>query len=69
MLVLGLGDGFKNQEIMECGVLGFQNNELWILVYQSEQIQGSFLIHFKAILIFSIRSIHLNLEMIPISSA
>ena len=27
MLVLGLGDGFKNPQIMEFGVLGLQNNE------------------------------------------
>ena len=36
MLVLGLGDGLKNQEIMKIGVLGFGNNEIVILLYQSE---------------------------------
>ena len=33
-LVLGLGDGFKNPEIMEFAVLGFSNNEIRILLYQ-----------------------------------
>ena len=31
MLVLGVGDGF-----MEFGVLGFKDNEIGILLYQSE---------------------------------
>ena len=35
MLVLGLGDGFKNQEIMEFRVLSLQTNEIGILLYQS----------------------------------
>ena len=35
MLVLGLGDGFKNAEIMELSVLGFSNNEIGNLLYQS----------------------------------
>ena len=36
MLVLGLGDWFENQEIMEFGVSGLSNNEIGILLYQSE---------------------------------
>ena len=36
MLVLGLGDGFKNQEIMDLGALGLSNNEIGILLYRSE---------------------------------
>ena len=36
MLVLGLGDGFKNQEIMEIRVSGLSNNEIGILLYQNE---------------------------------
>ena len=36
MLVVGIGDGFNNQEIMGFGGLGFQNNEIGILLYQSE---------------------------------
>ena len=34
MLVLGLGDGFKNQEIMEFEV---SDNEIGILLYRSEE--------------------------------
>ena len=33
--VLGLGGGFKNQEIMERGVLGFGNDEMELFLYQS----------------------------------
>ena len=36
MMVLGLGDGFKNQEIMKMKVSGLSNNEIGILLYQSE---------------------------------
>ena len=36
MLVLGLGDGFKNPEIMGFGVSGFSNNGIGIFLYQSE---------------------------------
>ena len=35
MLVWGLGDGFKNQEIMECFISRRSNNEIGILLYQS----------------------------------
>ena len=40
MLVLGLGDGFKNQEIMRMRVSGLSNNEVSILLYQSEAGNG-----------------------------
>ena len=36
MLVLGLGDGFKNQEIMKMRVSGLSNDEIGVLLYQSE---------------------------------
>ena len=36
MLVLGFGDGFKNQEIMKMKVLGLSNNGIGIILYQSE---------------------------------
>ena len=36
MLVLGLGDGLKNQEIMKMMVWGLQNTEIGILLYQTE---------------------------------
>ena len=44
MLVLGLGDGFKNQETMKFVVFGLQNNEIGIWLYQSEadQFQEAF---------------------------
>ena len=36
MLFAGLGGGFKNQEIMEFGFSGLSNNEIGIVLYQSE---------------------------------
>ena len=36
MLVLGLGDGFKNQEIMKMRVSGLSSNEIGILLHQIE---------------------------------
>ena len=36
MLVFGLGDGFKNPEIMKMKVSGLKKNGIGILVYQSE---------------------------------
>ena len=36
MMVLGLSNGFENKEIMEFGASGFENNEIGILLYQSE---------------------------------
>ena len=36
MLVLGLGVGFENPEIMEFGVSGFSNTEIGFLLYQNE---------------------------------
>ena len=36
MLVLGLGDGSKNPEIMKKRVWGFSNNEIGILLYKNE---------------------------------
>ena len=49
MLVLGLGDRFKHPAIMEFGVFGFLNNEIGILLYQSEaeKSYGAFWIIFS----------------------
>ena len=39
MLVLGLGDGFENQDIMNMRVSGLSNNEIGILLHQNEAEQ------------------------------
>ena len=36
MLVLGLSDGFENNEIMDFLLLGLSNNEIGIFLYQCE---------------------------------
>ena len=60
MLVLGLGDGFKNQEIMKMRVSGLSTNEIGILLYQSEAEKVNEAITQQSTLTFAL--MHLKLQ-------